>query len=84
MFAQSQKQTAQNGTGNKHFDKIYWKDKECYNCHNKGHPSWAYKETEDDEDGAGSVASVKKLEKSQELLKKSFAQLQAHMVELAE
>ena len=84
MFAQSKKQTAQNGTGNKHFDKIYWKDKECYNYHKKGHPSWAYKETEDDEDGAGSVASVKKLEQSLKQPKKSFAQLQALMEELVE
>jgi len=65
MFAQSSKQTAQNGTDNKHFDKIYWKGKECYNCHKKGHPSCPYKEGEDDEDGAGSVATMKKLEKSQ-------------------
>jgi len=21
------------------FDKKYWKDKECYKCHKKGHPS---------------------------------------------
>ena len=27
------------GRGNKPLDKEYWKDKECFNCNKKGHPS---------------------------------------------
>ena len=84
MFAQSQQQTPKNGKGDKHFDKVYWKNKECYNCHKKGHPSWACKQAKKEEDDAASAASVKKLEKSQKQLKKSFAQLQAQMQELVE
>lgn len=32
---------AQRGSGGKHYDKAFWKDKTCHNCGKKGHPKYA-------------------------------------------
>ena len=36
------------------FDKDYWKDKKCFNCNKKGHPSTSLPEAEKDSDDASS------------------------------
>ena len=70
------------GRGNKPFDKEYWKDKECFNCQNKGHPSTSCPEAEKDADDT-SISSrssqaniVTKLTKDFKKIKKAFSQLQ--------
>ena len=37
---------------NTKYDKVYRKDKECYNCHKKGHPysHWYHKKKKKDDD----------------------------------
>ena len=37
-FAQKNAQKGRQDSSNP-YDKVYWKDKECYNCHKTGHPS---------------------------------------------
>jgi hypothetical protein len=60
------------------FDKEYWKDKTCFNCGKKGHPSSSCTKaavTNDDE--STSIAhSIKKHAKDTKNLKKAFTQLQ--------
>jgi hypothetical protein len=60
------------------FDKEYWKDKTCFNCGEKGHPSSSCTKaavTNDDE-SASIAQSIKKLAKDTKNLKKAFTQLQ--------
>jgi hypothetical protein len=60
------------------FDKEYWKDKTCFNCSKKGHPSSSCTKmavTKDD-DSASIAHRVKKLAKDTKNLKKAFTQLQ--------
>ena len=70
------------GRGNKSFDKDYWKDKECFNCNKKGHPSTIFPGAEKDSDDAFSSSwssqekSVTKLTKYLNKMKKAFTQLQ--------
>jgi hypothetical protein len=58
-----------NGDGKekeKPFDKEHWKDKECFACNKKGHPSWSCPNAaadEDDKSSSSQAKSVKKLEK---------------------
>jgi hypothetical protein len=66
-----------NGGGkgrSKPFDKEHWKDKECYKCKKKGHPSWHCNNEEDDQSRTSQV-SVKKLSKDIKSIKKAFTQL---------
>jgi hypothetical protein len=39
------------------FDKKYWQDKECYNCHKKGHPSSHCKESKNNDTDDKTVSS---------------------------
>jgi hypothetical protein len=58
------------------FDKEYWKDKTCFNCGKKGHPSSSCTKTavtKDDDDSASIAHSVKKLAKDTKNLKKAFS-----------
>jgi hypothetical protein len=71
------------------FDKIYWKDKECYQCHNKGHPSsHCPKKNVDDKDdksrssNSSKASSISKLKINQKKMKKSFATLENKIVQL--
>jgi hypothetical protein len=80
------------------FDQKYWKDKECYHCNKKGHPSThcpdkkkksksstsSSKTTEDDasRSSKSSKSSVKSITKMQKKLKKSFATMQSKIEEL--
>jgi hypothetical protein len=60
------------------FDKEYWKDKTCFNCGEKGHPSSSCTKVAiaNDDDSASIAQSVKKLAKDTKNLKKAFTQLQ--------
>jgi hypothetical protein len=69
-----------NGNGKGHdsitYDKKYWKDKECYKFHKKGHPTThCPKKPSDDGDlsTASTVSSIKKLKKDLKPIKKAFA-----------
>jgi len=57
------------GRKGKPFDKEYWKDKEYYNCHEKGHPaSYCKKKNKDNDDQ--SIASTKSTKSTVSILKK--------------
>lgn len=87
------------GKGNKNnstYDKDYWKDKECFNCHKIGHPANHCPENPDkQEDDAKSVSSKTSkashssrsskgsINKLQRKLKKSFATLTTTQTALA-
>jgi hypothetical protein len=60
------------------FDKEYWKDKTCFNCSEKGHPSSSCTKAAvaNDDDNASIVQSIKKLAKETKNLTKAFTQLQ--------
>ena len=60
------------------FDIEFWKDKECYKCHELGHPAshCPLCAKDDDEKSNASKASVKKLTKDLKSMKKAFTQLQ--------
>jgi hypothetical protein len=60
------------------FDKEYWKEKTCFNCSEKGHPSSSCtKAAAANEDNSDSILqSIKKLAKDTKNLKKAFTQLQ--------
>jgi hypothetical protein len=60
------------------FDKEYWKDKTCFNCGEKGHPSSRCMKSAvaNDDDSASIAHSIKKLAKHTKNLKKAFTQLQ--------
>jgi hypothetical protein len=65
-------------TGNaKPFNKDYWKDKECFKCHEKGHPAshCPKADNNDDEKSHASAKSIKKLMKEIKTMKKAFTQL---------
>jgi hypothetical protein len=60
------------------FDREYWKDKTCFNCGEKGHPSSSCTKAgvTNDNDSASIAQSIKKLAKDTKNLKKAFTQLQ--------
>jgi hypothetical protein len=59
------------------FDKEYWKDKTCFNCGEKGHPSSSCtKAAIANDDRASFAQCVKKLAKDTKNLKKAFTQHQ--------
>ena len=88
-FAQKGKREKKGGRQRKSgdFDEKYWKDKECYNCNEKGHPaSHCPKKEEDDDDKsrASSASSVKKLEKDMKNMKKKFSTVNTQLEQLKE
>ena len=70
------------------YDKSYWKDKECYTCHEKGHPSSHCPNknvNNGDERSRGSSAkSVKKLTKDMQSMKKKFSTINTQLQQLKE
>jgi hypothetical protein len=62
------------GQGTITFKKEYWKDKTCFNCVEKGHPSSSCMKAAiaNDNDSASIVQSIKKLAKDTKNLKKAF------------
>jgi hypothetical protein len=80
-----------NGNGKGHdsstYDKKYWKDKECYKCHKKGHPATHCNKKPSDDDGrstASAASSVKKLKKYLKFIKKAFTTVSTHLTQLKE
>jgi hypothetical protein len=69
------------------YDKKYWNDKECYKCHNTGHPSMhCPKKPSDDDDHstASAASSVKKLKKDPNSIKKAFTTFNTQRAQLKE
>jgi hypothetical protein len=66
------------GQGTITFNKEDWKDKTCFNCVEKGHPSSSCMKAAiaNDDDSTSNVQSIKKLAKDTKNLKKAFTQLQ--------
>jgi hypothetical protein len=66
------------GRGPLNFDKKYWKEKTCFNCGKKGHPSSSCTKTAvtKDNDSASIAHSIKKIAKDTKNLKKAITQLQ--------
>jgi hypothetical protein len=82
-----------NGNGKGHesstYDKKYWKDKECYKCHNMGHPAThcgkKSKYNEDDDSSVSAmVNSVKKLQKDIKSMRKAFTTVNTQLERLKE
>ena len=73
-------------TNREPFNKKYWKEKECYKCHKKGHPaSHCQASDEDDDDKSrASTASVKKLTKDLKSMKKAFTTVNTQLQQLRE
>jgi hypothetical protein len=69
------------------YDKKYWKDKECYKCHKKGHPAThCHKKPSDSDDcsTASTASSVKKLKKDLKSIKKALTTVNAQLAQLKE
>jgi hypothetical protein len=69
------------------YDKKYWNDKECYKCHNKGHPAThCPKKPSDDDDcsTASAASSVNKLKKDLKSIKKAFTTVNTQLAQLKE
>ena len=67
------------------FNKKYWKEKECYNCHKKGHPATHCPASEEDDDKSrASSASVKKLQKDIKDLKKTVRTVNTQLQQVRE
>ena len=87
-----QKEDKRKGGGkdkDKTFDKKYWKDKECYKCHKKGHPASHCPSTDDDDDKStkstsSQASSVKKLTKDLKSMKKAFTTVNTQLKQLKE
>jgi hypothetical protein len=69
------------------YDKMYWKDKECYKCHKKGHPAThCPKKPSDDDDRsmASTASSANKLKKDLKSIKKAFTTVNTQLAQLKE
>jgi hypothetical protein len=69
------------------YDKKYWNDKECYKCHNKGHPAThCPKKPSDDNDcsTASAASSIKKLKKDLKSIEKAFTTVNTQLAQLKE
>jgi hypothetical protein len=67
------------------YDKKYWKEKECYKCHKKGHPAThCPKKPSDDDDRstASAASSVNKLKKDLKSIKKAFTTVNTQLAQL--
>jgi hypothetical protein len=80
-----------NGNGKGHesstYDKKYWKDKECYKCHNMGHPAThcgkkSNSNEDDDSSASATVNSVKKLQKDIKSMRKGFTTVNTQLEKL--
>jgi hypothetical protein len=69
------------------YDKKYWNDKECYKCHNKGHPATHCPKKPSDNDDrstASAASSVKKLKRDPKSIKKAFTMVNTQLAQLKE
>ena len=86
-FAQGGSNKGSRGQNKDGYDKKYWKDKECFKCHKKGHPAshCPNKDNEDDtKSKSSSTDSVKKLNKDMKHIKKRFTTINAQLQQLNE
>jgi hypothetical protein len=79
------------GSGKNHdsiiYDNRYWKDRECYKCHKKGHPAMHCPKNPNDEDDRSLVStasSVKQLKKDIKSMKKAFSMIDTQLAQLKE
>jgi hypothetical protein len=73
------------GNNKKDYDREYWANKECYNCHGKGHPSYACPEkNKKDDDDSSTTSSINKLTKEIRGIKKQFRMINAKLDSLDE
>jgi hypothetical protein len=75
------------GCDSRTYDKKYWNDKECYKCHNEGHPATHCPKKPSDDDGrstASAASSVKKLKKDLETINKPFTTVNTQLAQLKE
>jgi hypothetical protein len=73
------------GNGKDSFDKKYWKDKECYKCHKKGHPASHCNGDDDDNKSQKSTASsVTNLKKDLKSMKKALMTVNTQLAQLKE
>jgi hypothetical protein len=77
-----------NGKSHDNFDKEYWKDKTCYKCEKKGHPTHKFPKKSNNDDEAKTVAStassVKMLKKDIKSTKKDFTTVNTQLEKLKE
>jgi hypothetical protein len=69
------------------YDKKYWKDKECYKCHKKGHPVMhcPKKSNDDDDKSLTSTAnSVQKLKKDIKSMNKALTTVNTQLAQFKE
>jgi hypothetical protein len=69
------------------YDKPYWKDKECYKCHKKGHPATHCPKNPSDDDDRSTAStdnSVKKLKKDLKSINKAFTMVNTQLTQLKE
>jgi hypothetical protein len=69
------------------YNKKYWNDEECYQCHKKGHPAThCPKKPSDDDDRstASAASSVKKVKKDLKSIKKAFTTVNTQLAQLKE
>jgi hypothetical protein len=75
------------GSDSSTYDKNYWKDKECYKCHKKGHPEMhCPKKPSDDDDISleSTASSVNKLKNDLKSIKKSFTMVNTQLAQFKE
>jgi len=82
-------QQSNNNSNKKPYDKAYWKDKECYKCHEKGHPATHCpkkdkNKDDDDKSVATTKSTVSKLEKEIKEMKKKFKTVNTQLSQLQE
>jgi hypothetical protein len=85
----SNRSSSGNGKGldSSTYDKKYWNDKECYKCHNKGHPeTHCPKKRSDDTDRSttSAASSVKKLKKDLKSIQKVCTTVNTQLAQLKE
>jgi len=84
-FAQSR-----GGSNRTPFDKEYWKDKECFNCHISEHPASHCKKKEKDGDDQliisteSTKSTISKLKKEVKKMKKKFTAVHTQLQQLQE
>jgi hypothetical protein len=75
------------GHGSSTYDKRYWKEKECYKCHKKGHPATHCPKKPSDVDDrsmASAASSVTKLKNDLKSIKIAFTTVYTHLAQLKE
>jgi hypothetical protein len=86
-FEHSGRGGGQGGHYSSLYNNKYWKDKECYKCHKKGHTSThCHKNSNDDDDKSleSTASSVRKLKRDLKSIKKAFTTVNTQLAQLNE